>query len=178
MTYNTFMDTTTPVTHTYYVGDLAYVLDTDQWDTVCWHDFGLCPIDGDYDPEGFLDPEAFSWEDPQAAKPFYNFSTAYGDGCYSGSDGQLYCVDSGTIGCIRTDYADPEKLADAVARGLGHLHEFHEEFCGYGYCGEDDGLIWFDTATGLVEIQTGGGWDDEEEEEDTEEEVDTEEGDG
>jgi len=150
-----------PVTHTFYVGDLGYVLDWDQWNTVCCHDFGICPIDEEYDPEGFLDPEAFSWEDPQAAKPFYIFRTAYGDGCYSGSDGQTYCVDSGTIGCIRTDYADPEKLAEAVAKGLGHLHEFHEEF-GISYCGEDNGLIWFDGATECVEIQTGGGWDDEE----------------
>jgi hypothetical protein len=156
-----------PVTHTYYVGDLCYVLNTDQWFTVCAHDFAP-DSDGDYDPESFLDPEAWDWENYQAAKPFYIFRTAYGDGCYSDQEGRQYCVDSGTIGCIRTDYADPEKLADAVARGLGHLHEFDAEFNGCGYCGDDEGTLWFDTATGSVEIATAGGWDEDEEEGDDE----------
>lgn len=166
--------TTDPVTHTYYVGDLCYVLNHDQWDTVCFHDFGLCPIDDEYDQQGFLEPEnlTFDEESYPAAKPFYIFRTAFGDGCYAGSDGKAYCVDSGTIGCIRTDYADPEKLADAVARGLGHLHEFAEDLdsCYSSYCGgDDDGTLWFETTTGTVEIQTGGGWDEEEEEEEDEE---------
>ena len=154
-------------THTYYVGDLCYVLNSDQWWTVCAHDFYEDPEDG-YDPEGYLDPEAYTFEDEAAAKPFYIFRTAYGDGCYNDKEGREYCVDSGTIGCIRTDYADPEKLADAVARGLGHLHEFDAEFSGCGYCGDDEGTLWFDTATGTVEIQTGGSYsdDDDEEEED------------
>ena len=159
--------TTKPVTRTYYVGDLCYVLNDDQWFTVCSHDFGLCPIDNEYDPQGFLEPELMTLEDESLGKPFYIFRTAYGDGVYLGTDENTYCVDSGTIGCIRTDYADPEKLADAVARGLGHLHQFDDDFS-CSYCGNDNGTLWFDTAEGCVEIMTAG-CDDEEEVEEEEE---------
>lgn len=168
------MDTAPRMTHTFYVGDLCYVLDRDQWDTVCAHDFVEDPEDG-YDPQGFLEPENLTFEEESypAAKPFYILRTFYGDGVYEGSDGNAYCVDSGTIGCIRTDYADPEKLADAVERGLGYLHEFDEDLDpNYSsFCGEEDGTIWFDTANYGLSILTGSDWEDEDEE-------DTEEDDG
>lgn len=159
--------TTETLTHTYYVGDLCYVLNRDQWDTVCMHDFGP-DMDGVYDPHDYLDPEAYTYEDESLGKPFYIFRTACGDGAYLDREGRLYYVDSGTIGCIRAEFADPEKLADAVARGLGHLHEFDAEFSGFGYCGDDEGTLWFDTANGSVEIATAGGWDEEDEEEEDE----------
>jgi len=129
-------------TRTYFVGDLAYVLTRDEWDTVCLYD--LDPED----PEGFLEPEKFSWTDYQAARPFNMMRTAYGDGVYEGSDGKSYSVDSGSIGCIAVDcISDKAKLAETLEKGLGHLHEAEEEDFN---CGNDEGLLWF----GELEIQT------------------------
>ena len=128
-------------TRTFYVGDLCYVLTRDEWDTVCLYDF-----DPD-DNEGFLEPEKFSWTDYQAARPFEMMRTACGDGCYEGSDGKSYCVDSGSIGRIAVDcISDKAKLAETLEKGLGHLHEFDEE----DGCGDEDGLLWF----GSLDIQT------------------------
>jgi len=152
---------------TYYVGDLAYVLNYDEWNTVCGLDSFYPGQDpDDFDPEGYLDPENTSYEDDKAGRPFYILKTAYGDGCYQGSDGKSYCVDSGTIGCIAVDDVnEKEQLEDAVKRGLGHLHEF-EDFnlssCGYDL--EDNSLLYF----AELDIATGG-FDYDEEEEDTEE---------
>jgi len=149
-------------TRTYYVGDLCYVLDTDDWHQVCLLDSFYPGQDpDDFDPEGYLNPEDTSFEDDRAGRPFYILKTAYGDGCYLGSDGKYYSVDSGTIGCIAVDdIIEKDKLNDAIARGLGHLHEF-EDFtlssCGY----DGGGLLYFDS----LEIQTGGGWDDDDDDE-------------
>jgi hypothetical protein len=138
---------------TYYVGDLCYVMNTDEWNTVCYLDsFYPCEDPDDFDPEGYLDPENTSIEDMEAGRPFYLLKTAFGDGCYRGSDGKDYSVDSGTIGCIAVDdVAEKEKLEDAVKRGLGHLHEF-EDFCygSVGYDSEDNSLLYFAD----LEIQT------------------------
>ena len=153
-------------TRTYYVGDLAYVLNPDEWWTVCALDsFYPGQSEDDFDPEGYLDPENTRLEDFRAGRPFYILKTAYGDGCYQGSDGKYYSVDSGTIGCIAVvDIVEKEKLEEALAKGLGHLHEFDDfTLSSCGYDGEDDGILYFDN----LEIQTGGtdDWDEEEEEE-------------
>jgi hypothetical protein len=71
-------------------------------------------------------------------------------------------VDSGGIGCIRVDHANAEKLAEALEKGLGHIHEFEE----VPSVGEEDGVIWFVDHTNQVEINTAGDYDDEEEEAD------------
>jgi hypothetical protein len=131
---------------TYYVGDLAYVMNSDEWSTVCYLDsFYPCEDPEDFDPEGYLDPENTSIEDMQAGRPFYLLKTAFGDGCYRGSDGKDYSVDSGTIGCIAVDdIVETEKLAEALEKGLGHLHEFEDFTCGcVGYDAEDSGLLYF-----------------------------------
>ena len=128
-------------TRTYYVGDLCYVLTRDEWDTVCCYDFDP------EDPEGFLDPEKFDFNDWDAARPFEMMRTACGDGCYEGSDGKSYSVDSGSIGRIAVDcISDKALLAETLEKGLGHLHEFDEE----SGCGDEGGLLWF----GDLDIQT------------------------
>jgi hypothetical protein len=132
----------------YYVGDLSYVLTDTEWSTVCTHDFTEDPNtygeeDG-YECEGCLDPELFDWDYPEAEHPFYIFPTAFGDGQYNDKDGNPYSVDSGTIGAIRVDYiTDGDKLEWALTNGLGHIHEFDDEFCA-GSCGYEDGEIWFE----------------------------------
>lgn len=159
-----------PVTsRTYYVGDLCYVMNTDEWFTVCGLDsFYPGQSEDDFDPEGYLDPENSSLEDFTAGRPFYLLKTAYGDGCYQGSDGKTYSVDSGTIGCIAVDdIVEKEKLENALALGLGHLHEFEDfTLSSCGYDGEDDGILYFDN----LEIYTAGIDDEEEDEEENDDE--------
>jgi hypothetical protein len=131
---------------TYYVGDLCHVFNNEEWNTVAsMYSFYPCEDPEDFDPEGYLDIENASIDDMQSGRPFYILKTAFGDGCYRGSDGKDYSVDSGTIGCIAVDdIAEREMLEDAVKRGLGHLHEF-EDFCygSVGYDAEDSGLLYF-----------------------------------
>jgi hypothetical protein len=139
---------------TYYVGDLCYVMNTDEWFTLCCKDDFYSGMGDDFDPQGFLDPENTSFEDNFAGRPFYLLKTAFGDGCYRGSDGKEYCVDSGTIGAIAVDdISEKEKLADAIERGLGHLHEFEDEdMYMTGYVTEEDNVLYF--AGGQLEIAT------------------------
>jgi hypothetical protein len=159
----------------YYIGDLAYVLDSDDWGTYCaqfdWKDANTySEVDG-YDSEIALAPEEYTWEaflnddGKEPWRPCRTYPTAYGDGCYNDGEGLPYSVDSGGIGCIRVDHANAEKLAEALERGLGHLHEFEEE----PSSGYDDGVIFFCDHTHQVEIQTGGGYVEDEEEEEEEE---------
>jgi hypothetical protein len=139
---------------TYFVGDICYVLNSNEWDTVCCLDSFYRGLGDDFDPQGFLDIENASLEDDFAGRPFYLLKTACGDGIYEGSDGKSYCVDSGTIGAIAVDdIIEKEKLANAVERGLGHLHEFEdEEMYAVGYDSEDENLLYF--AGGELEIAT------------------------
>lgn len=151
-------------TRTYYVGDLCYVLNTDEWFTVCDLDSFYPGQDpDDFDPQGYLNPEDTSCEDDRAGRPFYILKTAYGDGCYQGTDGKNYYVDSGTIGCIAVDdIIETEKLERALKQGLGHLHEFEEfTYSSCGYDPDNNGLLYF----GALDINTGGCWDDEDEDE-------------
>jgi len=162
----------------YYIGDLCYVLSDEDWNTYCAaFDWGKsCDTHNEedgYDCEIWLAPDAVDtegWLNDTGAQPWrpcYTFNTAYGDGCYLDQEGRQYCVDSGGIGAIRTDHANPEKLAEAVSRGLGHLHEMKVDEDGLtsGMCGYDKGVLYFDH----VEIDTAGSPYEDEEEEETEE---------
>ncbi len=164
----------------FYVGDLCYVLSDEDWNTYCFaydnKPCETCHEEDGYDPEIWLNPEAGGWDawlsdkGEQPWRPCLAFSTAYGDGCYTDQEGREYSVDSGGIGCIRVDHANAEKLADAVARGLGHLHEFEETL--------DDlsrdyyeGTITFSDGYTTVEIATGGDYAEDEEEDEVMEPV-------
>lgn len=91
----------------YWVGDLCYVLD-DVWLEVC--DLTLDGEEGE-----------FTLKD---GRKFALFNTAYGDGCYPDNLGNMYGVDSGTIGCIAV--SDLNGIST-----LGHVHEFKEGFKPY-----------------------------------------------
>jgi len=67
----------------YWIGDLCYVMD-DEWDEVC-------SVFNDKDGE-------YTMSD---GKKFAMYSTFYGDGAYEDQHGNIYGVDSGTIGCIK-----------------------------------------------------------------------------
>ena len=160
-----------PMTHKYYVGDLCYVLSNDDWDRYCaqydWnHPYDTAGDEDGYDEEIWLDPEKGGWDEymeddgTRPWRPCYTYGTAYGDGVYTDQSGLQYCVDSGGIGCIRVDHANAEKLADAVARGLGHIHEFVQDDLNTGY---HEGTIWFSDGLTNIDINTAGDWEEYEE---------------
>ena len=72
----------------YYIGDPCFVLDDEHFDfTVC---------DGD----GFV---------TNGTHVLGYFSTAYGDGCYRGTNGQSYGVDAGIIGIVPAELIKPSR---------------------------------------------------------------------
>lgn len=106
---------------TYYVGDLCYVL-KDSWNEVC--DLVIAGhncLDGEFKlPDGRL---------------FAMYSTAYGDGCYNDEDGFEYCVDAGSIGCVRIEDCDVS-LEKIQEEHLGHVHTFEHMFHTYAANGK------------------------------------------
>lgn len=93
----------------YYVGDLCYVMDDDEWDECVSLFF---PNSGNDQVEG-----EFALKD---GRRFANFGTAWGDGVYNSNVGTQHSVDSGSIGCIRVEdirgetYATMERLGSVV----------------------------------------------------------------
>lgn len=72
----------------YYIGDPCFVLDDEQYSAVC---------DGD---EGFHS---------NGKHVLGYFSTAYGDGCYRGTNGESYGVDAGIIGIVPAELIKSDK---------------------------------------------------------------------
>ena len=103
----------------YYIGDLCYVLNDDAW-------FELCDLT--IQKNSALDGE---FENPKGIK-FAIYGTKYGDGTYQDEDGRNYPVDSGTIGCIATEY-----MTDTPAGAV--IVTFAEDF----ETGSENGVIWF-----------------------------------
>ena len=123
----------------YYVGDLCYVMH-DEWSEVC----SVVSFDNEDDAN-------YELED---GRKFLFYSTAYGDGQYTDTEGRLYSVDSGSLGAIKVeDIRDPE-FARIIEEGLGHIHEFPAEIDGMDcYAeGESFGILNFYT----VQIDTEG----------------------
>lgn len=119
----------TMIPGTYYVGDLCYVAGCGEnkdkgldWDQVCAltivKDYGC--ISGEFNlPDG---------------RRFAMYGTAWGDGCYRDRERREYCVDSGTIGCIRiedlgmTEEEVRKELLMPRGDMLGQIIEFAEPF--------------------------------------------------
>ncbi len=123
----------------YYIGDLCYVMHP-EWDEFC-----ELTIQG----ERCLDGE-FTLKD---GRRFASFGTAYGDGTYRSNIGTEHSVDAGLIGCIRVEDIRDDQY-DNIEE-LGAIVEFDQPF----EVSEDQGLIVF----GHVQIETAGGYDEEEE---------------
>lgn len=126
----------------YYIGDLCYVMDDDEWDEFC-----SITIKGNE----CLDGE-FVMRD---GRKFATYGTRWGDGEYRDQQGNRYGVDAGLIGCIRVEDIRANKYPD-IER-LGAIHEFATDFVTGGGRGSRNwsGTIQF----GRVLIETG---DDEE----------------
>ena len=155
----TLIDPEETTTYTYYVGDLCYVVSDDEWDTVCaemskFEEYDPDDEDSVQECEGYLDTDNYDYRNPDAAKPFWIFSTAYGDGCYLDGDGNAYSVDSGTIGMIDVRYLDSKKLQSVVERELGHLHTFERRIEAWENANEDGTLVFGTGGKDYVEIAT------------------------
>jgi len=92
----------------YYIGDLCYVMNDQEWDEVC-------------DRESW-DGE-FTLKD---GRKFALYSTVYGDGVYHTSIGGSCCVDAGSIGCILKSDIKTNKY-DHI-HDLGIFHTFDTDF--------------------------------------------------
>jgi len=97
----------------YYIGDLCYVMDSDEWEQVCNIIFQAEKvIDGEfYLPDG---------------RKFAIYGTAYGDGEYYDQYGHTYSVDAGSIGCILMSDIRANKYDNIL--DLGAVQEFAEPF--------------------------------------------------
>jgi len=127
----------------YYIGDLCYVMHP-EWDECCDLFFPA-----NHPPRG-VEGE-FTLKD---GRRFASFSTAYGDGTYRSNIGTGHCVDSGSIGCIRVEDIRDDQY-DNIEE-LGAVVEFAQPF----EVSSDQGLLIF----GHVQIETAGGYDEEEDE--------------
>ena len=147
--------------YTYFVGDLCYVLTTEEWDTACSQIPTRYTLqiaeerEEDVDYEGYLDPENFDIFNEHAGRPFIAMPTMYGDGVYNDRMGDPYSVDSGTIGMINTNYiTDTDSLQLALTQGLGHLITVNTPIDA-SECYYEDGVLCFGVQHAeCVEIDT------------------------
>lgn len=119
----------------YYMGDPCYAIDDDKW-----HDY-LHTCLWSKDTEHVFEE-----------LPVLAFGTMYGDGCYQGSNGEMYGVDAGLIGVVHEKLVVRER---AWELGTKFVSEVPFE-C---WNDEDTGMMTF----GSVSIMTG---DDDTEDED------------
>lgn len=129
----------------YYVGDLCYVMNDDEWEQVCAR-----TIQG----KSFADGE-FELND---GRKFAIYGTSWGDGGYQDYYGNEYSVDSGSIGCIKLEDIKAEKYGD-IER-LGAIVEFETNFVTGGGRGTKgwNGIIQF----GRIAIETDPVYDEDE----------------
>ena len=133
---------------TYYVGDLCYVMH-DEWTECCELFFKGRSDHG-------CNEGVFQLKD---GRMFANFNTDYGDGRYSSNTPNSFCVDSGSIGCIKLEDIRDETYSSDMISDLGAIVTFEDDFV----VSERNGTISF----GDLDIYTGEdpNYQDEEEEE-------------
>ena len=150
----------------YIISDLCYVLSESDYDKA----IELTGYFGLYNRDGTMNKNrdnmggtfVLGWGKEIRKHPFAVWSTYHGDGGYRGTDGNMYSVDAGIIGCVPLALVDSDKLK----HGLGthfHAHTFDREINTWS----SDGTLVF----GDVTIYTGNDpdepceWCDELEEE-------------
>jgi|LakMenEpi03Aug12_release.lakeMendotaPanAssembly.Ray.scaffolds.fasta_scaffold00051_69 hypothetical protein len=118
----------------YYIGDLCYVIDDENWDNFCAMTcFGNHVLDGEFNFQGTA---------------IACYGTMYGDGCYRDQTGHEYPVDAGLIGCILlSEITKPEGVEH------GRVVTFERSFRTFSY----RGVIGFDN----VQIDTSDNEKDE-----------------
>lgn len=116
---------------TYYIGDLCYVMDNDEWAQFCT----LTIQDENCVSGEFAMPDG---------RRFASYTTAHGDGTYRSNIGSRHCVDAGLLGCILVKDIISNKYGDLSS--LGAVVNFEYPFS----TSECDGVIKF----GHVRIDT------------------------
>ena len=132
----------------YFIGDICYAMPDEKYGRV-WGD------KYDYD-DGFYEKEGFAVH-----------GTAFGDGCFDGTDGRSYSVDAGVLGIV--DISEEQGYDDVELNRLGKIVEVKESLimdC------DDNGNFEFTVDGQSFIIGTGSNYEEEEEdyEEDYEEE--------
>jgi hypothetical protein len=122
----------------YYIGDLCYVMDDDEWAEFC---------DITITKEGKCLDGEFQLKD---GRRFSTYRTKYGDGVYYDHYGHSYSVDAGLIGCILMEDIKANKYDNLL--DLGAIQEFDTDFVTGGGRGKPgwEGLIQF----GHIVIET------------------------
>lgn len=123
----------------YYIGDLWYVMDNDEWKQVCARMI---------QSEKVVNGE-FELDD---GRKFAMYTTRWVDGEYYDDFGHSYSVDSESIGCILMSDIKANKYDNLL--DLGAILEFDEDF----ETGEHEGKIQF----GYIVIDTDPIYEDEE----------------
>lgn len=111
----------------YYIGDLCYVMNDDEWDQCVNLFFPPGESESGRDGEFVL----------KDGRRFASFGTAYGDGIYRSNIGTSHSVDSGSIGCIRQQDILTNKYP--YIESLGAFVTFASDFS----VSEQNGVIQF-----------------------------------
>lgn len=132
---------------TYYVGDLCYVFDDEDWQEIC----GLM-YDTENDGHIVYNGIEMFWA-----------NTKYGDGTYYDQYGHEYPVDAGLIGAVRLEDLKGEKAKNIRENCLGDIVDFDRDFT----CSSDDGIIYIgkyiiDTDPQEDYYEENDDWNDEE----------------
>ncbi len=125
----------------FYIGDICYVLD----DRLYYGVWG--------DQNEFADG---TFRDPDTGLEVAVAGTAYGDGCYLGSDGAEFPVDAGVIGLVPLELVSREKAPQGGQLGEIFKMPGEAEFIA------EDGLFTVILPDGhIVEINTDYEYDEE-----------------
>ena len=124
----------------YFIGDICYALPDEVYDNVWGKKYKY--EDGSYEAEGFA-----------------VHRTAYGDGCYHGSDGVDYAVDAGVLGITKID--DDQRYDNSTLNDLGKIVEVRESIS--IMCTEPDCTFTFTVDGESFEVPTQGYYEDDEE---------------
>ena len=112
---------------TYYIGDLCYVFDDNEWDEVLSHIIkGNSCVNGE-----------FTLAD---GRKFASYTTKWGDGEYYDQYSNGYPVDAGLIGCVKLKDVSKESIS---VNNLGNVFIFDTDFETSG----EDGIIKFSHVT-------------------------------
>lgn len=106
---------------TYFVGDPCYAIPNDEWDDFLNQYMFNEGLDGRGTVGSFK------------GKCVFAAYTAYGDGTYEGSDGEMYSVDSGSIGLIPIELAT--KYPKSELERLGSIKIFEKPFDAFAMSG-------------------------------------------
>ena len=124
----------------YYIGDLAYVISD-----AAWVEFCDLTIVGNQCLNG-------TFVTSSGVKTSHH-STYYGDGSYYDQHGNVYDVDSGTLGVICLD----DISGDNITCQGGHIHKFEK----FPYLTYNNGTFIFTDGTKIVRIETNVDEEDE-----------------